>query len=1360
MNGPAALKHLWSKPWVRRLTWTLAAGAVLVQGTAWWLGRPATTAWVVGKLDALSRERTGLGLSIRRIRVGPWSGYLLLEDVAWGGDLLRVRRIEVQADPWSLLTRRPHLLNLRLVEPEARISESRLAAFRLNLPPKSDEAPAKLLLDHFSLVNGKVVVEQPTRGLPALAASLDAQGKGLGPNALALDLRSALDLGPTGKGKLVLGADLSEPLITFRGLSLELGPSRLKAVGRLEPKRPAADLRLAGRVDLAQASTLAPGLRARGAVDFDARLGGPLDHPQWTLQLHAEGLDPGLPDLAPGDLSLSAHGEDQTAVLKSLQWASADGAATLEGTWHRTRGLQARIETKDLDLRRAGNFLRVPQMALPRFSFEGEVALAGRPEQWTSPARWTFKAAGKAQDVAGSAGSFEAAWNQGQGRAALQTLRLGDMTLDGQAQASVDPRGALRLKAEGEASLEVGSVAQTLAAWHLVNLPMSGLARGRASLTFTPEEGLLLDGEADIARPAWQQETADLISGRVRIRKDQLWVDDIRLEAHGGQGTGSLWLTWGEVPKGQPQMISCYTASHMPVEAGLRAAGLTDEDLGVSLRGLGSGWVELSGPYRALRLTGGGRVEGGSVAALPGPTGASAFKVALPAGEGGLDFDLATLRLRLTDLHLAGEAAQLQGIPGPLDLRGHLDLDLERGVGWGRLSGLVDTEALAWPGPRVTAKIEAGLEGPLSEAFGPLRLPRGWVRILNGGVEVGDFSVGGFQGGAELKGSAFSLALSHRSRKEPLLDLSALSEGGALRGGGRLRFLPATLDTSELSKRLTGGALTDLRVDLEAKGRWDGHTVGWQGRFHDLVGLFPAFTLGQARSTEVWGDGSGARLDLALEGHQRGTLSPEGTPLPGASVHLGGTLPFSAAAPLDLRATGTMEMSALKAVADALLDVEEGSLVKEIRPQGFGTFDLRGRGTYLQPFVDGAIDMTGARLHIGDLDEVRDLDLHLRFKDRTVSLAPDRPLQGTLNQGRVQASGELQWKPGGLDRYAFRGRLDNFQTQDPPGMEGLLARGSAEATLTGNAEGGVIRGRIEAETLAYRTDIRLTELLYQSALADTGARLASGPDDPLDAIRLDLDLVMTRPWEIDTNLARLEGSPEGAFKIQGTLAHPGLRGRMALASGGRITNLLPAGDVVLNRGTVDFSDPSTINPRLDLEGEVQVPGYTVTMGITGTLASLDWNLRSVPSLSRNDIVAVLINPDYAQNIGSGPSLGSQTAVSTGAANAGTGLLTTLALAELQERLRKTFGLDRFNVAFRSGTQGSAETDFTGAKRVNLLGWRFPLVVHHKRSRDLVSTNAQIEWRFGGFILQLGGSQTTDSPFSPSGEIRKTWSPKR
>jgi hypothetical protein len=219
---------------------------------------------------------------------------------------------------------------------------------------------------------------------------------------------------------------------------------------------------------------------------------------------------------------------------------------------------------------------------------------------------------------------------------------------------------------------------------------------------------------------------------------------------------------------------------------------------------------------------------------------------------------------------------------------------------------------------------------------------------------------------------------------------------------------------------------------------------------------------------------------------------------------------------------------------------------------------------------------------------------------------------------------------------------------------------------------------------------------------------------------------------------------------------------MVFQPGGRITNIFPAGDMVVTAGSLAFTESRPMDPIITLQGSVSsIPGYAVNLDIRGTLSNLNIVPSSTPSLRQDEIVAILINPGNVANVGiaSASSGVTQGAITSGLASAGSGLISTLAFAPLQEQLRRTLGLDRVNVAVRTTSVGTTETEFTLGKSVNLLGQRSAFVVSHKKSGELSITSGQVEWRFGGFILQLGASKGGSSGLNPSGEIRHTWSPK-
>jgi hypothetical protein len=461
-----------------------------------------------------------------------------------------------------------------------------------------------------------------------------------------------------------------------------------------------------------------------------------------------------------------------------------------------------------------------------------------------------------------------------------------------------------------------------------------------------------------------------------------------------------------------------------------------------------------------------------------------------------------------------------------------------------------------------------------------------------------------------------------------------------------------------------------------------------------------------------------------------------------------------------IQAQGSANLAHVKSIFDRVMEVDDYSLLSELRVQGVSRFDILAHGTYADPQLDGTLSLDKGQVNLRGYQGVEDLQAVVVLKNRTLAIPESQPMRGTLAHGDLEASGAVTWQLGGLEAYAMKASLTNFQLRDVP--DGLDLQGTLQATLDGVEEGGLLKGRLRADRLSYQTEVKLSDLILRSALSDSGGLTGLDLDDPLDRIRLDLDLDLRSPWSFDTNLLKLEGRTEGPFQVLGTLAHPVPRGTLLFQPGGRITNFFPAGDMVVDRGSLSFSELRPLDPLINLQGSVSsIPGYTVNLDIRGTLSTLSFVPSSTPSLRQDEIVAILINPGNVANVGTaGASTGAtQGAITSGLASAGSGLISTLAFAPLQEQLRRTLGLDRVNVAVRTTSVGTTETEFTLGKSINLFGQRSAFVVSHKKSGELSITSGQVEWRFGGFILQLGASKGGSSGLNPSGEIRHTWSPK-
>jgi hypothetical protein len=1357
-----AVLRLWGRRWVRRVCYAVVAGATVFTAIPWLATRPTVLRWTFGHLDALVQEETGLPLTIGRIELHPSLGFFVFEDVRLGGDLLTVKRVEVQTELWSLLGSNRRIYSLRIEHPHLRLTEAGIAALRLKeRPPRKGPLP-QFRLDLFSLTNGEIEVPEPVRGIPALRYQFDVKATGLGPNQVQFDLAGAqlAVKGPGGweKGRMDLNGEASEPALIIREAYLRLGESQVRLNGRYEasvPKSPERmQARLSGVLDLAQMarwSGTTP-IPLTGRLDLEGTLQGSLSQPQWTLVAEGQDLQPSQASFLPGNLELKAAGSTTQARLEHLRWNSSQGNLEVEGSWSQKAPAQATIQGADLDLDALGRAFHLSEFHGARGQLTAHVRApnAGEPashlDQWQASLKLALSQHGS------EAGGLLASLDHGRVTLEHLSLKLEALKMDGSGWATLSPRGLIQLAGEGTFELGADQVARSLRAWKVVDLDMEGPAKAQAKLRWSHSAGFGLDGSCEITHPRWHGARADSLLAKVEIRGSDLWVKDIDLRKGQGQGGGQLWLTWARPTAGQKQVDMCFTALRLPVVEGLRAADLKNaEGKDLPITGTVSGWVQIQGPYAQMTLSGAAQIES-----------AEAYSIQIPTISTDFFLDLESLRMKLSDTRIA-ERPDLLGrgdVPpeGPLALSGQADMDFRRWTWWVDLGGRMDTQLLALPGPRIQSQVKVRLLGPITSPFGKVDLPEGWVELNRGRIFFGDRSLEGLDGTFHLERGRMEGRLGFEGMARPFLTFQVHRDGPDLLGDLTLAISSESAQTATFARSLTEDLLEDLSLDAKVHGRWkQGRDLTWNGSLDHVAAQFNAFELHQARPSALLGNALGAQVDVALEGGARHPTDKMTTQA--ANIGLTGTLPFSAIAPLALRAQGSADLAHLKTILDRVAEVDEYSLLSGLKIQGTSRFDLLAHGTYLEPLMDGTLSLEKGQVNLRGFQQMQGLQAEVVLKNRSLTIAEEKPLRANLAQGELQASGALTWRLDGLDAYAFKASLANFQLLDVP--DGMNLQGTLEATLEGTEEGGLLKGSLQADHLNYQAEVKLSDLILRSALSDSGGLTGLDLDDPLDRIRLELDLNLRAPWSFDTNLLKLEGRTEGPFQVLGTLAHPAPKGTMVFQPGGRITNIFPAGDMVVTRGSLTFSESRSLDPVINLQGSVSsIPGYAVNLDIRGTLSNLSILPSSTPSLRQDEIVAILINPGNVANVGTaGASSGAtQGAITSGIASAGSGLISTLAFAPFQEQLRRTLGLDRVNVALRT-TTGTPETEITLGKSINLLGQRSAFVVSHKKSGELSITSGQVEWRFGGLILQLGASQGGSAGLNPSGEIRHTWSPR-
>jgi outer membrane protein assembly factor BamA/autotransporter translocation and assembly factor TamB len=321
---------------------------------------------------------------------------------------------------------------------------------------------------------------------------------------------------------------------------------------------------------------------------------------------------------------------------------------------------------------------------------------------------------------------------------------------------------------------------------------------------------------------------------------------------------------------------------------------------------------------------------------------------------------------------------------------------------------------------------------------------------------------------------------------------------------------------------------------------------------------------------------------------------------PASEIDISGSAALTGDAPtLNLTVVGALDLRML------------GAFVPDIAVLGQAMIDLRANGPAADPSIEGAITVADAdvvlrnpRVAISDLRGTATLTRnHVQLRDVTASAnGGELSAEGGLDYGAAAREGTLK----------VTGRDMAFEL-----LEGLRTDVNADLTLSMAGGDPSIGGKVTILRGNYRRRIKLTDLL--SATRTAPALPGTGEQSLLDRTTLDIAIVTADDIVVDNNYARVEAGTQ--LTLAGTIAAPALTGRLALGEGGRV--FLGGRTYAVRRGTIAFTNPTRIEPQLDLALETRVQQDDITLAVTGPPDALEVDVRS-PGLSQQDAISMLL----------------------------------------------------------------------------------------------------------------------------------------
>jgi translocation and assembly module TamB len=183
-------------------------------------------------------------------------------------------------------------------------------------------------------------------------------------------------------------------------------------------------------------------------------------------------------------------------------------------------------------------------------------------------------------------------------------------------------------------------------------------------------------------------------------------------------------------------------------------------------------------------------------------------------------------------------------------------------------------------------------------------------------------------------------------------------------------------------------------------------------------------------------------------------------------------------------------------------------------------------------------------------------------------------------------------------------------------QEGLSIIAAADIRITGTLARSTASGTATLEQLNYAPKQDLGSILQRTA---PPVETVVTPSPLLDNMKLDIRVRSSPATRVQSSLA--EGLQLDAdLRLTGTAGRPALLGRINLNQG-RLTFF--GSTYTINSGVISFSNPTAIQPILNLSLETQAKGVDVTLNVTGPIDNMKLTYTSNPPLQFQEILGLL-----------------------------------------------------------------------------------------------------------------------------------------
>ena len=319
-------------------------------------------------------------------------------------------------------------------------------------------------------------------------------------------------------------------------------------------------------------------------------------------------------------------------------------------------------------------------------------------------------------------------------------------------------------------------------------------------------------------------------------------------------------------------------------------------------------------------------------------------------------------------------------------------------------------------------------------------------------------------------------------------------------------------------------------------------------------------------------------------------------------VSLSGQAPLSRTAPMNLRATGSVDL----ALANPVLTAKGRDVRGQLK------LDAGLAGTLSNPRLNGTARVVGGTVqdyvqgvHLSNLDAL------LQLEGDSIRIAR---LGAQAGPGTLSATGTVGVLQPGIPIDA------TIVARNARPLSGDLLTVNLDADVTARGQ-LTSRFLLAGDLRINKAEIRIPETLPTSVATLDVRRPGQKPPPPASGPTIALDLSIRAPRQIFVRGRGLDAELGGRVRVRGTAAHPQPLGSFELLRGGLS---LAAQTLEFSKGEISFNGGSLTDPSIDFTVSSTNGDITAQLNIGGTVKQPTITMTSTPQLPQDEVLAQLL----------------------------------------------------------------------------------------------------------------------------------------